>query len=320
MFMNREIGGFFQLELNKSQEYHSNAIKLNSARYCLQYILKAKKYKKIYIPYYICDSVLQPIKEESLKYEFYSINDRFEPVFSKNINEDECFLYVNYFGLNTKNVTNVKVKYRNVIVDNTQAFFEKPEAGSDTIYSARKFFGVPDGGYLYTDKFIDYSLEQDKSYDRCEHLLKRLDTSANESYELFIKNEEDLSKCGMKTMSILTNNILSSINYKKCKKERRKNFLYLHNKLEKYNELKFDINKVSVPMIYPLLIPNNTLKEKMIKNKIYIPTYWNEVLSRTNKNSFEYKMAQHLIPIPIDQRYNQNHMNLIIEFINEHCN
>src|SRR5471030_881414 len=118
--MSKEIGGFFELELNYAQKYHNDAIKLNSARYCLQYILKAKQYNKIYIPYYICDSVLQPIKKENLQYEFYSINDKFEPIFNKNINKDECFLYVNYFGINTENVKKVRVNFRNVIIDNTQ--------------------------------------------------------------------------------------------------------------------------------------------------------------------------------------------------------
>lgn len=61
--MNNPIGGYFSFELNSIYEKYSNAVKLNAGRYALEYILRARKYKKVYIPYYICDSVMQPINE-----------------------------------------------------------------------------------------------------------------------------------------------------------------------------------------------------------------------------------------------------------------
>jgi len=48
MDIKKEIGGYFGLELNsEKKEYHPNALKLNSGRYCLQYIFQIKKYRKI---------------------------------------------------------------------------------------------------------------------------------------------------------------------------------------------------------------------------------------------------------------------------------
>lgn len=318
--MSKEIGGFFELELNNTQEYHNDAIKLNSARYCLQYILKAKKYNKIYIPYYICDSVLEPIKKENLQYEYYSINDKFEPIFNKNIGEDECFLYVNYFGVNSENVKKVRVNLRNVIIDNTQAFFEMPLFETDTIYSARKFFGVSDGGYLYTDKIISCELEQDISYNRCEYLLKRREISANESYELFIKNEEALINCKMKKMSMLTQSILSSINYESTKTIRNNNFLRLHEKLNKYNEMEIYVNDLNGPMVYPFLISYDWLKAELIKNKVYVATYWKEVVEKVSENDFEYILSKNLIPLPVDQRYKLEDMDFVFEMIMKFLN
>lgn len=313
--MIKEIGGFFELELNKKEEYHSKAIKLNAGRYCLQYIFKTKKYEKIYIPYYICNSILQTIIEENLQYEFYNINHRFEPSFDKKINEKECLLYVNYFGINAEIVNKICTKFNNVIIDNTQAFFEKPILNSDTIYSPRKFFGVPDGGYLYTDKILQYELEQDLSYSRCEYLLKRIDVSSNKSYDLFKKNEEMLTKYGMKNMSKLTQSILLNINYEQTRDIRNSNFLHLHDNLKNYNELDININNINGPMVYPLLIRDDMLREKLINNRIYIATYWNEVENRVNKDSFEYLLLKNLIPLPIDQRYGKNEMNYIVKII-----
>ena len=45
------IGGYFSLELPQREEYHKHAIRLNTGRNCLEYILRAREYKKAYLPY-----------------------------------------------------------------------------------------------------------------------------------------------------------------------------------------------------------------------------------------------------------------------------
>ncbi len=312
----KEIGGYFELELtHEKKDYHSDALKLNSGRYCLQYILKMKKYKKIYLPAYICDSVLQPIKNEELSYEFYSINECFEPIFEKPIKDDECFMYVNYFGINDKNVKKIVSKYNNIIIDNTQAFFAPPCNNIDTFYSARKFFGVADGAYLYTNTNPPIQVDREITFDRMDHLLKRIDISADEGYTLFRKNENYFKNCGLQGMSKLTEIILGSIDYEKCRDIRNSNFLFLHKKLSKYNELDLNSDNLNGPMNYPFLNDKTNLKEKLIENKIYVATYWNEVKSRINKHDFEDKLANYLIPLPIDQRYDLEDMKFIISVI-----
>ena len=93
----KSIGGYFSLEVNDGRELHANAIHLNAGRYALEYILKARGYHKIYIPYFICDSVLQPIHRLGVEYEFYQINEQLEPAVELNPKDDEVVLYVNYF-------------------------------------------------------------------------------------------------------------------------------------------------------------------------------------------------------------------------------
>ncbi len=317
MYDKKEIGGYFGLELNpEKKEYHPDALKLNSGRYSLQYIFQTKRYKKIYLPAYICDSVLQPIKKEGLSYEFYSINECFEPIFDKPIKDDECFMYVNYFGINNKNVKNLISRYKNLIIDNTQAFFALPCKGVDTFYSTSKFFGVADGAYLYTDNTDRLiHLERDTSFDRMFHLLKRIDISASDGYDLFLKNGEYFDNCGLKSMSKLTEAILGSINYEKCRDIRNSNFSFLHKELSKHNGLNIDVGKLNGPMIYPFLNDKASLKEKLIENKIYVATYWKEVRDRVSEYSFEDNLVNCLIPLPIDQRYNLEDMKYIVKFI-----
>ena len=72
--INFPIGGYFELELPYCFEYHKNAIPLNSGRFCFEYLLRCRKYKKVYIPYYTCDSVIEPVIKLGIDYEFYHID------------------------------------------------------------------------------------------------------------------------------------------------------------------------------------------------------------------------------------------------------
>ena len=173
------IGGYFSLELPVREEYHKNAIRLNTGRNCLEYILRARGYKKVYVPYYTCEAVMEPINKLGIPCEFYHIDIHFEIRDRFTPKANEALLYTNYFGLKQRYVEQLAEKTgERLIVDNTQAFYAKPIHGIDTFYTCRKFFGVADGAYLYTEKLLDDEFVQDESYDRMAHLLKRIDLSA----------------------------------------------------------------------------------------------------------------------------------------------
>lgn len=68
----KPIGGFFELELSfKGTGIHQHSILLNTGRNALEYILKAKRYQKLYLPYYTCDVLLEPLQRLKVEYEFY---------------------------------------------------------------------------------------------------------------------------------------------------------------------------------------------------------------------------------------------------------
>ena len=160
--MSDAIGGYFGLELRKGEHYHKDALRLNTARNCFEYVLLVRKYKKVYIPYFTCEVMLEPLQRHQIQYEFYHINEQLEPIENIVLQEGEAFLYTNYFGLKQSCVERLaKVYGKQLIVDNAQAFFAPRLDGIDTFYSPRKFFGVADGGYLYIDKLLDVELQKD---------------------------------------------------------------------------------------------------------------------------------------------------------------
>lgn len=311
------IGGYFELELSRGEEYHSDAIRLNTGRNAFEYISRAKKFNKVYLPFYTCDVMLEPITKLNLDYEFYSIDSNFVPIFNySNVKENEVFVYNNYFGICDEQTREVAAHCKNLIIDNSQAFYSKPIKGVDTFYSPRKFFGLPDGSYLYTDKLLDFNLEKDISYKRCEHLLGRADTGAEAHFQTYKENSKGLCNQPIREMSNLTQKLLSSIDYNKVADLRRQNFNYLHSKLNKRNKLKIEFDNSAAPMIYPFLIENGAaLKKELIANKIFVASYWPNVLDWAKADSFEHNLTKNMIAVPVDQRYNGYLLEKIIKQI-----
>jgi len=118
------IGGYFELELRGGEHYHKGSLRLNSARSCLEYVLRVRQYRKVFIPYYTCEIVLQPFQLLNIDYEFYHINEALEPVELPDLKDGEAFLFTNYFGLKQACVERLAQRYgKQLIVDNAQAFF-----------------------------------------------------------------------------------------------------------------------------------------------------------------------------------------------------
>ena len=315
MIPQKSIGGYFELELQSGVVYHENALPLNTARNAFEYILKAKKYKKAYMPYFTCSAMLEPLLKNNIPYVFYSIDAHLEPLFDfASIEEDAVFLYTNYFGLKDKYTIALSQKCKNLIIDNAQSFFSTPIMGVDTIYSPRKFFGLPDGGYLYTDTLLDYSLEKDVSYTRFTHLLKRIDLSAEEGFKDFILSDEVLEQNPIREMSNLTSKLLSSIDYNSVSVQRRLNFKHLHERLQHVNSFQFPLEDDAVPMVYPFY-GSESLRKKLIENKIYTATYWPNVKEWCAKDSLEYQLTSDVIYLPVDQRYTTDDMDVIVKHL-----
>lgn len=305
-----EIGGYFGLELSKI--WNSNiggTIALNTGRNALRYIIKAFSIKEIWMPYYTCPIVWSAAKDENCKINFYHVDKNLMPTII--FDDNSYVLYTNYFGICAKNIKELAKKYKNLIVDNAQAFY-MPKYGIASFNSLRKFFGVPDGSFLMCDKTINEIFEEDKSYNRCSHLLKRIDISAEFGYQDFKHNDEFLANEDIKFMSKLTKALINSIDVKKAKEIRLKNFKLLSSTLSQNNLLNIILDIDDIPLCYPYMTEDFTLREKLIQNKIYIPTYWEE----QPKEFYEFKLRNNILPLPIDQRYGKNEMQKILEIIN----
>ena len=304
---NNAIGGYFQLELQlEKKDKYPQALKFQSARAAFYALLQQMpNIRRVYLPSYICDSMLAPVHATGKYLEFYEINEGFHIQERVSLRNDDILVYVDYFGVCCANVQKILEEYppEQVVIDCSQAFYSGPYDCLANIYSPRKFFGVPDGGLLITKRSMNVQLEDDQdSIHRMSHLLRRLAFSAEEGYANYRLAEASLTDPKPKAMSKLTLNLLQSINYCEIERRRKSNFNFLHNALKKSNLLSLDEVK-NAAMCYPYLPEKKIDRSVLAKNRIFIPLYWPEVLERKGVSGFGVRAAQNLIAIPCDQRY-----------------
>ena len=306
------IGGYFELELPIGQEFHSKSIALNSGRFCFEYLLRCRKYKKVYVPYFTCDTAIEPINNLGIPSEFYHIDKAYRIIDDITLAEDEALLYTNYWGLQNEYCEKLAAKYgKQLILDYTQAFFSNPISGINTFYSCRKYFGVPDGGYLYTDAVTDFEVEQDESYLRMDSLIKRIDLSPEAGYEDFHRVSALFHDMPIRRMSKLTQRLMQSIDYERAAQQR----------IDNYNTLRAaiggrELNYGEVPMIFPYeSAKGQKLRKHLILNKVFVAKYWPNVDEWTEEDTVERWLANHILPLPIDQRYDKEDMNRLINTI-----
>ena len=320
--MKEAIGGYFEWEFPpvKNHGLHDGEILLNSCRHSLEYILRGLNgVTLVWIPYFTCEVVLEPLKRLNIPYRFYHINRGLEIATDIVLAEKEYLVYTNYYGIKDTYVESLAKKYGNkLIIDNAQALFCKPHMECHQIYSPRKYIGMPDGGLVVTSIPDNSStLPIDISYSRCSHLLKRLELDPSEGYRDFQEDDEQLSNSECSRMSAISRSIFASVDFESIKQKRRDNFAILHNALGQINKLAIPFMvQFECPLVYPSWVENGIeLKKKLISKSIFVATYWPNVFEWCNTDDLEYELANNVVCIPVDQRYGKDDMERILKEI-----
>ena len=70
------------------------------------------------------------------------------------------------------------------------------------------------------------------------------------------------------------------------------------------------------PLVYPYWVENGKgLKKKLISKSIFVATYWPNVFEWCKSDDLEYELADNVVCIPVDQRYDKDDMERILKEI-----
>lgn len=314
----KEIGGYIELDSYCLPMLHEKAIALNCGRNALAYLFKAKSIHRILIPRFLCSSVPNVCKRENVAYSYYEIGADLLPAQDLILGNDEWLYLVNYYSqLTNEQIAVCAAKYKRIIVDNVQSYFQAPVPGVDTLYTCRKYFGVADGAFLYTDAVLNEELPVDESFERMRFLLGRYERSAGEFYGEYVANNKLFASEPVKRMSKLTRNLLHGIDYERVRAIREENYLFLHKAFGGINGL--PLSDRPGTFMYPLLLENGAeVRKRLQEKKIYIPTLWPDVFGWCGEGDTEYQMAMNILPLPIDQRYGTEELRYMTKEI-EKC-
>lgn len=105
-------------------------------------------------------------------------------------------------------------------------------------------------------------------------------------------------------MSPISRRIFESVDLEFVKQRHRENFEILHKALKGTNRLDIpSMDFFACPLVYPYWTARNDFKNKLIDSKIFVATYWPNVFEWCKPTDLEYELADHVVCIPIDQRY-----------------
>ena len=312
----REIGGYIELEHFSGPLLHEGASALNCARAALLLLIRARGIKRLLLPKLLCDCVARASERAGIPFTLYGVGADFLPAEELTLRDGEWLYLVNYYSQLSNGVLGeLAQKHRRVIVDNAHSYFQPPLPGVDTLYTCRKYFGVADGAFLYTDAPLP-PLARDESHTRMGYLLGRFERPASAFYAEYKANDEFFDREPPKAMSPLTENLLRAVDYEAAARRRRENFRFLHERLGASNALRL---QETGTYMYPYCTENGAaLRRALQKEGIYIPTLWPAVFDLCEKGEREYKLAENVLPLPIDQRYGPEEMDHIVGLILAH--
>lgn len=307
--------------------------------------LLKKTSKRVLLPDYTCETVIEPFLDEGWEYDFYSITTDLSidyTVFKKQIKffKPSLILIHDYFGIphkNKKELFNLAHRLNCLVVEDLTSCFLNPFVDNGADYylaSFRKFFAIPDGGVLASKKTkICFDIEDcDEKLEKiaieaCKLKQKYFDKNDKDIKEQFRDKYKELQKelafnSKLISASPKSIEIIKGLEIDKIKKKRRQNYMYLLNILKRISfvhPVYSELGKTDVPLFMPVIIDcsRKELQDFLAEYGIYCPIIWPKSKYITTYFASSFYLYEHMLCIPIDQRYGEKDMLYICERFKE---
>lgn len=352
----------------------SNTIYTASGREAISLALKSLEkdnssiQKKCLLPAYMCDTVFFPFEQNGWELHFYHIDKNMKAdadELSRLIDEIKptVLLIHAYYGVDTwKELRPMLHEYQKsgliLMEDMTQAYYLK-EVDTQIDYivgSLRKWYSIPDGGFVTTNETLheefltqdDYFVKErvqmltDKweylrdryadpmYYDKesgKEPILVEVDAlnekkahflAQNRRLELYLDMKKEVSN-----ISEVSSGMLFDSLEEEYYKRRNDNYKILYHGFLNRKTVKNVFDRFypeAAPLYLPVYAENREeLQEHFRKNDIYVPVLW--PIGKENESILskdEKYIFSHILAIPMDHRYSTLEMARIISALDEY--
>ena len=291
-------------------------------------LIKRLSPPQVWMPSYLCDSMLKAVDNKITAVRFYEVNYDLNVSsldWLENIRPNDLVVMINYFGFPCDKQCADQAKKRGawILEDACQALLSNhPGQPSDfVLLSPRKFIGVPDGGILISNckiRLDGITLESPPA----AWWLKALSASilrhefdshgrSRHWFDLFQENETN-SPIGPYAMSELSEMML------------RRNFdfsMIAQKRIENYQSLAKALSSIAmfprlpdqvVPLGFPVRVKDrDRVRQALFDHEIYPPLHWplHNVVPEKFRDS--HRLSADIMTLPCDQRYDLSDMDQI---------
>lgn len=355
--MKKEIGSIFSLSDSAIKQAESNQIQYTDDRLYYSLCREAlcdiahalgETAKTVLIPAYTCQTVITPFEEAGWLCEYYSVRrdlridtDNLLDLVKKH--HPSLVIVHPYFGMDLneeemKTLMAIKELGIFVVLDLTQCLFSTMQYSfaSFVVASYRKWMPVPDGGFLksytktieivqpetdnleFTEKSIAAMYLRDQYFKIGEQRMKDISIRLN-------KSANNMAKCNISShkMSHVAVSLLQKENFELNQQCRFENYCYLDRNVHESDKVtkvcKNNDELTTAPLYFTVFVQDRaSLQNLLAQDAIYAPVIWPVEDKKVLINDEINYIYGHLLAIPIDQRYDVNDMQRVIEILNNY--
>lgn len=352
--MKKDVGSIFPIDLTYSNidnanSYSSELLTYSLCREALYDIAVSlnETNKTVLIPTFTCQTVIAPFEEAGWSCHFFGIREDLRLDINHLLDlvdriEPALIVVHPYFGMDLNEIEIEALKLVNrtgtkIIIDLTQCIFSNRRLPFANYYtgSYRKWFPIPDGGFLYVGK--DMQVINQPKLENTDFVVRQTDAMFLRG--LYFRNGDQRVKDISIRLNKLADHIADSkivphkmssfsINLKQTEDEytnqrvRLSNYKYLNESIEERGRIKKVCHRIeevtTAPLYFPIYVKERRMLQTLLAEEhVYAPVIWPVEDEKVLINEKVKYIYNHLLAIPCDQRYGFDDLARAVKVINK---
>ena len=298
---------------------------LVNARSAILFLLEWLSTARVWMPSYLCGSMLLGAYQRGVGVEFFDVNHDLRVsslAWLDGVRPGDLVVLIDYFGFPCESACAIEAKRRGawVLEDACSALLSSHvgRCADFVVFSPRKFLGVPDGGIL-SNKCGLPAPRMELQSPPPEWWIKALSAGVERRefdrhggdrrwFELFQEVEAE-APVGHYAMSELSRALLThSFDYSAIARQRVANYRVLADMLWEIAVFP-DLPSGTVPLGFPIRVKDRDhVRQTLFDHEIYPPVHW--PIKNVVPSDFvdSHRLAAEIMTLPCDQRYGEDDM------------
>jgi dTDP-4-amino-4,6-dideoxygalactose transaminase len=298
--------------------------RIANASSALAILIKFLKPARVWLPSYLCDALVETVAGTGTDHVFYEVGHDLttQSHVMDDVSGDDLVVVIHYFGFKNSLAARLRSDAAGpwLVEDASQALLTAGIAqdGHFTIYSPRKFIGVPDGGILF-DRDDILPDELGMADPPADWFSKAVAASVGRRdfdegfgdrgwFELFRESESSRPIGAFRMSAVSAEIIDGGVNYEAVASRRRANFTVLAERLGDLCLFR-DLPEAVVPLGCPVRVPDRErVLQRLVEQRIYPPVHWRLAGFVPDTFKESHRLSNEAMTIPCDQRYDPETM------------